>query len=112
MMLHKRGEPDALAHLQKSLYLDPTNANVWKALGQALAQDGKPAPASSAFRAAAEVSPPSEDAAARTGLATMLTQLGQPGAAADELLKIHSARDGSPLAASLMAEPIERLCRR
>ena len=113
MMLHKRGEPDGLAHLQQSLHLDPTNAHVWKALGQALAQDGKPAVASSAFRSAAELSPPGEDAAARTGLATMLTQLGQPGAATDELLKVRSARGGkSTAAASLMAEPIERLCRR
>ena len=60
------------------------------------------------FEASAIVlSKPGEDTAARTGLATMLTQLGQPGAAADELLNIQA--NGSAAAVAMVTEPLERL---
>ena len=84
MLLRRQGEPDAVKHLEQSLMLNPTAATVWKTLGHWLAQDGKPEAAKNAFCSAANLAPPGEDAAARTGLATVLTQLGQPGAAAEE----------------------------
>ena len=131
LLLRKQGQPDALATLQRSLHLHPngSSAAVWKSLGHALAQDGiKPEAACAAFRAAIAVAADSnesgsglssrpssaastrDDTAARTGLATVLAQLGRAGAATDELL--HVRRDESSVAASLMAEPFERLCRR
>lgn len=111
LMLREQGEHDALRYLCKSLHLNPAAASVWKSLGHGLAQDGLTAAACSALQAAAALAPPGQDAAARTGLATMLTQSGLPGAAADELLTIRSI-DANAGAASLTAEPLERLCRR
>ena len=110
MMLRKQGEPDALRHLAKSLHLNPAAPMVWKSLGHALAQDGQLAAARSTLTVAAAQAPPGKDIAARIGLATVLTQRGEPGAAMDELLKVRSS--GSSGAAELTTEPIERLSRR
>ena len=113
LLLRKQGQPDALATLQRSLHLHPngSSAAVWKSLGHALAQDSiKPEAACAAFRAAIAVAADSnesgsglssrpssaastrDDTAARTGLATVLAQLGRAGAATDELLHVRRAR--------------------
>ena len=109
-LLRKQGEPDAISLMQASLRLDPTQAHVWKALGHALAQDGRAAAARAAFQTAIHLVPPGQDAAARTGLATVLTQLGEPAAAVDELLQIRAT--GNTAAMAYITEPLERLCRR
>ena len=118
LMLRKQGGygGEGLRKMQNALHLDPEAASIWKTLGHALAQEKQLEAACSAFRAAAVLAEPEgEDIAARTGLATVLTQLGQPGAATDELLKIRRAGASSSKnagASALMAEPLERLCRR
>ena len=112
-MLRKQGEPDALAHLQRSLHMYPGGVGVWKTLGHALAQDEMPLPASAAFGAACALTQASGgDVAAQTGLATMLTQLGRPAAATDELIRIRKSAKANDAGVSVMAEPLERLCRR
>lgn len=119
MLLHRHGEPDALSHLQASLHLNPTATAVWKTFGHALAQDASTYSAAyAAFRTAAELPRPHgshEDVAARSGLAAVLTQLGRPGAALDELLKVHRATsnvEDPRVKSRVVAEPMERLCRR
>ena len=113
VMLRKQGEPDALAHLQRSLHMYPGGVGVWKTLGHALAQDEMPLPASAAFGAACALTQASGgDVAAQTGLATMLTQLGRPAAATDELIRIRKSAKANDAGVSVMAEPLERLCRR
>ena len=110
MLLRKQGEADALRYVARSLHLNPMAAPVWKAYGHAHAQDANLEAARSAFQAALACME-DDDPAARTGLAAVLAQLGLVGAAADELLCVKRLNPGS-FAASLMAEPLERLCRK
>jgi len=84
---------------------------VWKALGHALAQDGRPAAAAAALKSAILTSD-GDDLAARTGLATVLAQQGQASAALDELIAVRRAAGPSSSAAVLMEDAFERLCRK
>lgn len=87
-MLSRQGEPDALSHLKRSIHLDPSAGNVWKAAGHLCAQKGQLAAAACALRTAVACAQPGHDLAARTGLATVLAQLGDPHGSADELLVV------------------------
>ena len=52
LLLRRQGEPDAVTTLQRSLQINPSAPAVWKSLGHALAQDGKPRAAAAAFQTA------------------------------------------------------------
>ena len=110
-MLRKQGDPLAFSHLQRSIHFEPNVSAVWKALGHALAQDGRPAAAAAALKSAILTSD-GDDLAARTGLATVLAQQGQASAALDELIAVRRAAGPSSSAAVLMEDAFERLCRK
>ena len=136
LLLRQQGEPDALAHVQKSLHLDPSAAKVWASLAHSLVQDRRlhaaltayttavanltannRASSSSSAASADERRDAREEVAARAGLATVCAQLGLSGRAAHQLLVMRASLEeeksqASAAAWKMMAGPFELLCRR